>query len=482
MIGIFNNIYHHYIDGSSANLTVEMVAHIENNLVYNDDHEDHLPIPVFSYIRPTMGTQFILHLLLSLGHFSTEIDLLLHPNVKESLRYAKLIGENDDEEALQQYSSDVLKTFITEQLIYFPNTRQLIDSWIVCAGDLLDEVIINNNIPITSMPSVQQSSLYASIEEDKVAYIKEIKNKMISSALMEMGDARIRCSIPSKDNLLNATKENPANWDAISTFEKSPNQSNSSFNEQKLVVETVVSALNNYSNIFHTNFVKSCTIIGSAGWGKSFTMQYLILYAISLGLVSVSTSVMARRSCFLGGKHIHRLFLIPTGEKGQSPHRLAELAICKLLRSPEKLNLLRALDVIFLDEIGQLSAEMLSVLDIILRKTRDSNIFMGGILIISTMDHTQLQPVEGRPFLLSSHVITCFKMIKLQSSVRASDDIELQRIIQIASMHYSAYVDDPELLVEFRTLVSNTCVFVENWDSPEITPFYVQAIWKEITG
>ena len=84
MIGIFNNIYHHYIDGSSANLTVEMVAHIENNLVYNDDHEDHLPIPVFSYIRPTMGTQFILHLLLSLGHFSTEIDLLVHPNIKES--------------------------------------------------------------------------------------------------------------------------------------------------------------------------------------------------------------------------------------------------------------------------------------------------------------------------------------------------------------------------------------------------------------
>ena len=297
---------------------------------------------------------------------------------------------------------------------------------------------------------------------------------------MEMGDARIRCSIPSKDNLLNATKENPANWDAISTFEKSPNQSNLSFNEQKLVVETAVPALNNYSNTFHTNFVKSCTIIGSAGCGKSFTMQYLILYAISLGLVSVSTSVMARRSCFLGGKHIHRLFLIPTGERGQNPHRLAELAICKLLRSPEKLNLLRALDVIFLDEIGPLSTEMLSVLDIILRKTRDSNIFMGGILIISTIDHTQLQPVEGRPFLLSSHVITCFKMIKLQSSVRASDDIELQRIIQIASMHYSAYVDDPELLVEFRTLVSNTCVFVENWDSPEITPSTYRLYGKKL--
>ena len=71
---------------------------------------------------------------------------------------------------------------------------------------------------------------------------------------------------------------------------------------------------------------------------------------------------------------------------------------------------------------------------------------MGEVLIISTMDHTQLQPVNGRPFLLSTHVITCFKMIKLQCSVRASGDQDFQRMQEIICMHASKYFDDPELL------------------------------------
>ena len=43
------------------------------HFVYNNEAEIHLPIPVYSYIRPDMRTQFILRVLLSLGRFSTEI-------------------------------------------------------------------------------------------------------------------------------------------------------------------------------------------------------------------------------------------------------------------------------------------------------------------------------------------------------------------------------------------------------------------------
>ena len=68
---------------------------------------------------------------------------------------------------------------------------------------------------------------------------------------------------------------------------------------------------------------------------------------------------------------------------------------------------------------------MLSTLGIILRRVRNTDIFMGGVIIISTMDHTQLQPINGRPFLLSTHVVTCFKMVKLQSSVRDAGDVDL---------------------------------------------------------
>ena len=94
---------------------------------------------------------------------------------------------------------------------------------------------------------------------------------------------------------------------------------------------------------------------------------------------------------------------------------------------------------------------------------------MGGVIIISTMDHTQLQPVAGRPFLLSSYVITCFKLVKLEISVICSIDINFQRLQKIVRMHYRKYTDFPGLLDELRDLLRNVPTYVENWSSPIIT-------------
>ena len=61
-------------------------------------------------------------------------------------------------------------------------------------------------------------------------------------------------------------------------------------------------------------------------------------------------------------------------------------------------------------------------------------------------------------------------MVKLKTSVRAAGDPDFQRIQEIARMHYSKYVSNPDLITEFKTLLSNTCTFVPSWTSPEITP------------
>ena len=52
----------------------------------------------------------------------------------------------------------------------------------------------------------------------------------------------------------------------------------------------------------------------------------------------------------------------------------------------------------------------------------NNDIFMGEFLVISTMDHTQLQPVNGKAFLLSSHNITCFETDPIKTLVRATHD------------------------------------------------------------
>ena len=119
--------------------------------------------------------------------------------------------------------------------------------------------------------------------------------------------------------------------------------------------------------------------------------------------------------------------------------------------------------------MGQISSELLDVLDIILRRVRNNDTFLGGMMILCTMDHTQLQPINGRPFLTSVHVIPCFRMIELKTSVRASDDVAFQRIQEICRFSHRKLKESPNLVDEFLDLCSNHLTFVPNWTDPAIT-------------
>jgi hypothetical protein len=141
------------------------------------------------------------------------------------------------------------------------------------------------------------------------------------------------------------------------------------------------------------------------------------------------------------------------------------------LRDPKKLNTLLTLDVLLCDEMGQVSAEFLSIIDIIMRRLRSNNIFLGGLLIICTLDHTQIQLVKGRPFLTSTHIIPCFKMVSFVNSIRASGDAAFQKIQELARFNYIIFEEEPDLIDEFvRLLVSENFTFIDNWNDEQITP------------
>ena len=122
-------------------------------------------------------------------------------------------------------------------MIYFPNTRRVLDSWIITAGDFFDSGIINDEIPIDDMPPVQQTSLDASIEKLILTMIQNLKSDIIVDVMEKLGDTVKNCNIPSKESLENATKENPVAWDPVANYAHSENQPISSFNEQKLAIE-----------------------------------------------------------------------------------------------------------------------------------------------------------------------------------------------------------------------------------------------------
>ena len=89
-------------------------------------------------------------------------------------------------------------------------------------------------------------------------------------------------------------------------------------------------------------------------------------------------------------------------------------------------HLLMTMDVLLLDECGQISSQQLAAIDIILRHPRDSDLPFGGVLVLGSFDHRQLGCIGGLPFLMSSHILTDFTMVQLQESVRAANDCTLQ--------------------------------------------------------
>ena len=113
----------------------------------------------------------------------------------------------------------------------------------------------------------------------------------------------------------------------------------------------------------------------------------------------------------------------------------------------------------FFDEIGQLCAKYFATFEIIFCEGRESETFMGGVVIISTMEDIQLQPVLGRTFLLPFHLITCYQIMKIETSVQAFGAMLFQRSQQIIQMHYSSFTNDildelQNLLIEVPTYVS----------------------------
>ena len=98
---------------------------------------------------------------------------------------------------------------------------------------------------------------------------------------------------------------------------------------------------------------------------------------------------------------------------------------------------MRYFDPLFIGKIGQVPTESLSTIDIIRRKTRNSQIVFGSVLIIAAMDYTQSLPFFGRTLLLSSLIITCCTMVKLSTSVKCAGDDSYKRLQELLRMHNS---------------------------------------------
>ncbi|KAL3924544.1 MAG: hypothetical protein SGILL_000982 [Bacillariaceae sp.] len=387
--------------------------------------------------------------------------------MKDAFVKADLVMPDEAGDVQMSQVDCLLNYWIEDQLRYYPVGSKKMDEYIVAADNILQSVLLHDAIPINELPPVMHTSLVQETDECIMKHLRECKESLVDATLKALSSAYPDPEkvLPPKHSLLEATKGNPVDWNPI--LPKTPKQSQNSYEEQCMVQQRTASHVDRYTSP-ETFTSKNLLIAGPPGVGKTHCLSHGIVYALSKGLVVMTTAMLADRAFMLGGRHLHKLFKLRVRDRG-SPHRLAELAIISLQKKPELFAFLRRLDILFIDECGQISAELLSVLDIILRKVRDSSLFMGGILLVGTIDQVQLRPITGLPFLLSPYVLTTFSIIVLKEYVRCADCVVLQEMNELAR----AFPDTQQAWLQVRNrlrkLIRTYCTFVSNWDSALIT-------------
>ena len=159
---------------------------------------------------------------------------------------------------------------------------------------------------------------------------------------------------------------------------------------------------------------------------------------------------MGVRANALGSIHIHKIFFFPVHNSSKlSPVKRAEYAIEKIKRNVLMLDVIMTMHVLNVDEVASVSAQEVSAVDITLRILRKSHIPFGGLLLISTMDHKKIQPINQLPFLTLSLVLMCFEAIELKQSVRAHGYIDFQCLQDIMQMNPFQLMNNIVVKIDF---------------------------------
>lgn len=399
------------------------------------------PIEVYDGVNPSNSIRFLVHLVLSLGHFeSTEREVFNSATWKEVFIKAKLLpgvgwGRGVNGDTVSSEDTDViLKRYITEQLLFVPASTKGFDRFVVQAKEILENALVLNRLVVHDIPSCLYTTLVEETNKKAVDFRDSVKKRTLDVIMRDIPGQDLP-SVPRDrrtergggetmddrvEVVMGATRDAPLDF----PFSLQPNffNLNPAFQEdQQKAFGTVRESVDEYCS-YDNSETKNVVICGGPGGGKTYVMKKSVLCCATRGLQFFVTAEKAERAQEFGSFHIARLFQLNRRKKGMSARRWADASLLRLQKHPELLYILRTVDVIFIDEIGTVSASMWSAMDMILRHVRNRKDMFGGVLAIGTMDPNQLSCINDYPFLTATQVLPTFRAVVLRESVRHQND------------------------------------------------------------
>ena len=147
---------------------------------------------------------------------------------------------------------------------------------------------------------------------------------------------------------------------------------------------------------------RSVFLTGKAGTGKTTFLKYIAQSTMKRFVILAPTGVAAINA---GGSTIHSFFQLPLCPYlPDVPELVTEYQTPEKYRSlkKERQKIIRTLDLLIIDEISMVRADLLDAVDATLRRYRHNDLPFGGVQLLMIGDAQQLSPVvkeHERPFM-----------------------------------------------------------------------------------
>ena len=184
-------------------------------------------------------------------------------------------------------------------------------------------------------------------------------------------------------------------------------------------------------------------LTGKAGTGKTTFLHNLKRQSPKRMVVVAPTGVAAINA---GGVTIHSFFQISFGPQVPQANPSLSVSNPSGTNAPtavkrynkEKINIIRSLDLLVIDEISMVRADLLDAIDGVLRRFRDRRKPFGGVQLLMIGDLQQLAPVvkDDEWNLLKNYYDTCYFFSSRALKQASFIGIELKHIYRQSDEHF----------------------------------------------